>query len=254
MRRTLSRTFLAAAFAFGGIPLLAGCADVPGEGGAGGPVSLESEDEKTLYALGYMIGQQAEGFDLSRDEARIAAAGMMDAATGTEAKVDVRSYGQKVMERRNRKVAEEATAEKEKGKAYQAKMAQEKGAEQTESGLVFVPTTPGTGDQPAATNRVRVHYTGKLVDGTVFDSSVERGEPVDFPLGGVIKCWTEGLQKMKEGGKATLVCPSDIAYGDRGRPPKIPGGATLVFDVELIEVDPKPAAPRTISPKSASPH
>jgi len=83
---------------------------------------------------------------------------------------------------------------------------------------------------------VKVHYTGKLTDGTVFDSSVQRGEPATFPLNGVIKCWTEGVQKMKVGGKATLTCPSDIAYGDQGRPPTIKPGATLVFDVELIEI------------------
>ena len=82
---------------------------------------------------------------------------------------------------------------------------------------------------------MKVHYTGKLIDGTVFDSSVERGQPATFPLTGVIKCWTEGLQQIKEGGKARLYCPSDLAYGDRGRP-KIPPGATLVFDVELLEV------------------
>ena len=91
-----------------------------------------------------------------------------------------------------------------------------------------------------------VHYTGKLTDGTVFDSSVERGQPATFPLRGVIPCWTEGVQKMKTGGKATLVCPSDIAYGDRGRPPTIKPGATLVFDVELIEI--KEKAPAALPP------
>jgi FKBP-type peptidyl-prolyl cis-trans isomerase len=91
---------------------------------------------------------------------------------------------------------------------------------------------------------VKVHYTGKLTDGTVFDSSVERGQPATFPLNQVIKCWTEGVAMMKVGGKAKLVCPSDIAYGDRGAPPKIKPGSTLVFDVELLEImKDQPAAP-----------
>jgi len=81
-----------------------------------------------------------------------------------------------------------------------------------------------------------VHYTGTLIDGTVFDSSVQRGQPATFPLNGVVKCWTEGMQQIKVGGKAKLICPSDLAYGDQGRPPQIPGGATLVFEVELLEI------------------
>ena len=87
--------------------------------------------------------------------------------------------------------------------------------------------TPGKGPHPKATDVVRVNYHGTLTDGNVFDSSVERGEPAEFPLNRVIPCWTEGLQKMKVGGKSQLVCPSNIAYGDRGSPPDIPGGATL---------------------------
>ncbi|HEX8908988.1 MAG TPA: FKBP-type peptidyl-prolyl cis-trans isomerase, partial [Anaeromyxobacteraceae bacterium] len=90
--------------------------------------------------------------------------------------------------------------------------------------------------QPKETDTVKVHYTGTLIDGKVFDSSVKRGQPAEFPLNQVIKCWTEGVAKMKVGGKAKLVCPSSIAYGDEGRPPTIPGGATLVFEVELLDV------------------
>ena len=94
----------------------------------------------------------------------------------------------------------------------------------------------GTGKSPSRTSVVVVHYHGTFQDGRVFDSSKERGEPATFPLNRVIKCWTDGLQKMKEGGSAKLTCPSDVAYGDRGRPPKIPPRTTLLFDVELIEV------------------
>jgi FKBP-type peptidyl-prolyl cis-trans isomerase FkpA/FKBP-type peptidyl-prolyl cis-trans isomerase FklB len=101
---------------------------------------------------------------------------------------------------------------------------------------VIVPIKPGAGDSPKATDRVKVHYHGTLVDGAVFDSSVQRGEPATFPLNGVIPCWTEGLQLMKVGGKSRLVCPADVAYGNRGAPPRIKPGATLVFDVELVEI------------------
>jgi len=114
--------------------------------------------------------------------------------------------------------------------------AKEAGAEKLESGLVFKDVTPGTGASPVAADTVKVNYRGTLIDGTEFDSSYKRNQPAEFPLGGVIKCWTEGVQKMKVGGKARLVCPSAIAYGDGGHPPTIPGGATLIFEVELLEI------------------
>ena len=107
----------------------------------------------------------------------------------------------------------------------------------TASGLKYQVLNKGTGTKsPKATDTVKVHYHGTLLNGTVFDSSVQRNEPISFPLNGVIPCWTEGLQKMKVGGKAKLVCPADTAYGDRGSGP-IPGGAALVFEVELLGIE-----------------
>jgi FKBP-type peptidyl-prolyl cis-trans isomerase FkpA/FKBP-type peptidyl-prolyl cis-trans isomerase FklB len=117
-----------------------------------------------------------------------------------------------------------------------AKAAAEPGAIKTPSGAVVTILRPGTGPSPKPTDKVKVHYHGTLTDGTVFDSSVQRGEPATFPVNGVIKCWTEGLQQLKVGGKARLVCPADTAYGDRGAPPRIKPGATLLFEVELLEV------------------
>lgn len=109
----------------------------------------------------------------------------------------------------------------------------------TDTGLKYVIVTEGTGASPKATDNVKVHYTGKLVNGTVFDSSVDRGEPATFPLGGVIPGWTEGLQLMKEGGKTVFYIPSNLAYGPQGIPGVIPGGADLVFEVELLKVNPE---------------
>jgi hypothetical protein len=120
--------------------------------------------------------------------------------------------------------------------AFLDQAASEPGAVRTSSGLIYRELTPGSGPSPQPTDIVKVHYRGTLVDGTEFDSSYKRNEPAEFPLNRVIPCWTEGVQRMKVGGKSRLVCPSKIAYGDRGRPPVIPGGATLVFDVELIGI------------------
>ena len=117
--------------------------------------------------------------------------------------------------------------------------AAEKGAVVSESGLVFLSLREGKGASPVATDTVKVHYRGTFTDGREFDSSYQRGEPTSFPLNRVIKCWTEGVQKLKVGGKAKLTCPSAIAYGEKGAGGTIPGGATLVFEVELLAVNGK---------------
>jgi len=133
--------------------------------------------------------------------------------------------------RRERIAAREKTA----SVAFLAKAAAEAGAVRTASGLIYRDVTAGTGPSPAATDSVRVHYRGTLVNGTEFDSSYARNEPTEFRLNGVIPCWTEGVQRMKVGGKARLTCPSDLAYGDNGSGP-IPGGATLIFEIELLAI------------------
>jgi FKBP-type peptidyl-prolyl cis-trans isomerase FkpA len=119
---------------------------------------------------------------------------------------------------------------------YLEKAAAEPGAKKTASGLIYRELKPGTGASPKATDTVRVHYRGTLTNGKEFDSSYSRNEPAEFPLNRVIPCWTEGVQMMKVGGKSQLVCPSNIAYGERGAPPDIPGGATLVFEIELLGI------------------
>jgi FKBP-type peptidyl-prolyl cis-trans isomerase FkpA len=117
------------------------------------------------------------------------------------------------------------------------KAAAEKGAVKTASGMVFRSLKDGTGPSPKETDIVRVHYRGTFPDGKEFDSSIARGQPAEFPLNRVIKCWTEGVQKMKVGGKAKLTCPASVAYGERGTPGgPIPPNATLVFEVELLGI------------------
>ncbi len=121
-------------------------------------------------------------------------------------------------------------------KAYLEKAAAEPGAVKTPSGLIYRELRAGTGTSPAATDTVKVHYKGALVNGKEFDSSYKRNEPASFPLNQVIPCWTEGVQRMKVGGKSELICPASIGYGERGSPPDIPGGATLVFEIELLGI------------------
>jgi FKBP-type peptidyl-prolyl cis-trans isomerase FkpA len=122
--------------------------------------------------------------------------------------------------------------------SYLDKAAAEPGATKTSSGLIYRELKAGSGPSPKASDTVKVNYRGTLVDGTEFDSSYKRNEPISFPLGGVIPCWTEGVQKMKVGGKSQLVCPASIAYGEQGSPPVIPGGATLIFEIELLGIGP----------------
>jgi FKBP-type peptidyl-prolyl cis-trans isomerase FkpA len=118
-----------------------------------------------------------------------------------------------------------------------AEAAREEGAVVTSTGLVYRSLKDGTGANPAASDTVKVHYRGTFPDGKEFDSSYKRGQPIEFPLGGVIKCWTEGVQRIKVGGKAKLTCPSAIAYGERGAGGVIPPNATLVFEVELLGIN-----------------
>ena len=121
--------------------------------------------------------------------------------------------------------------------AVTAAAAKETGAVVTASGLVYLSLKDGTGASPTANDKVKVHYRGTFPDGKEFDSSYKRGEPIEFPLSGVIKCWTEGVQRMKVGGKAKLTCPAAIAYGARGAGGVIPPNATLLFEVELLAIN-----------------
>jgi FKBP-type peptidyl-prolyl cis-trans isomerase FkpA len=172
-------------------------------------LKLETEDQKTIYALGLILAGNLALFNFS------------------EAKLQTLQRS---------RLQAQAGAEKAASQAFQDQEASEEGAERSASGLIYREVEAGSGESPTKDDTVRVHYHGTLRDGTVFDSSVNRGTPFVTKLTSVIPCWTEGVQKMRVGGKARLVCPSEIAYRDRGSPPHIKPGATIAFDVELIEI------------------
>ena len=196
----------------------------------------ETEDQKTLYALGADLAKKLSVFSLSADEYDFVKQGMTDAAAGKKLAAEPEAYTQNINQLYQTRMQVAAQKQKELAKPYLENAAKEKDAQKMESGLIYQQIKAGTGAQPKASDIVKVHYIGTFIDGKEFDSSVKRGEPAEFPLGQVIPCWTEGVAKMKVGGKAKLVCPSDIAYGDQGRPPIISGGATLIFEVELLDV------------------
>ena len=212
-------------------PLLCLLALLPATAFAQAP---QTDEEKTLYAVGLVMQRSLKQFDLSAAELEIIRRAIADAQAGKPA-IELDEWGPKIQALVSARGERIVAREKQTSAAFLAKAAAATGAVKTDSGIVYTETTAGTGASPTAADRVRVHYKGTLIDGTEFDSSYARNEPAVFPLGGVIRCWTEGVQRMKVGGKARLVCPSDLAYGDRGNE-AIPGGAALIFEVELLEV------------------
>ena len=209
-----------------------------------------TEEQKTLYVIGTNVARSLSVFSLTPAELEVVLQGLHDARAGKKADFDVTAYNQKMQDlaRERRKALGEKQAAA--GKDYLEKASKEKNAVKTTSGLLFIPLTEGKGDSPKLTDIVKVNYRGTLIDGSEFDSSYKRGNPLEFNLSKVISCWTEGLQKMKPGGKARLICPPNLAYGDGGAGELILPGATLNFEVELLEV--KPSTPAA-EPDSATP-
>jgi len=200
------------------------------------PGGLTTDDQKIIYAIGLSMAKNLSQLQLSRAELDIVKQALTDAAAGKPA-IELNTWGPKINSLAQARMARAATQEKVKAKAFLDTAAAEPGATRTPSGLVYRELAAGTGASPKATDKVKVNYRGTLVNGTEFDSSYKRNTPAEFPLNGVIPCWTEGVQRMKVGGKSRLVCPSEIAYGDGGSPPSIPGGATLIFEIELLGVN-----------------
>lgn len=196
----------------------------------------KTDDEKTFYAIGLIVAKQLGVFNLSADELERVKQGLIDGVGAAKPVVEIADYNTKVQELAKSRRKAQGDKLSLAGKEFLEKAAKEKGAVKTDSGLVYLSLKDGVGESPKATDTVKVHYKGTLPDGREFDSSYKRNKPIDFKLDAVIKCWTEGVQKMKPGGKARFVCPASIAYGDNGAGEMILPGATLAFEVELLEV------------------
>ncbi|MBI5848234.1 MAG: FKBP-type peptidyl-prolyl cis-trans isomerase [Nitrospirae bacterium] len=201
--------------------------------GADAPMT---EEQKTLYAIGLSVAKSLVPFSLTPAELEFVKQGLTDAITGSKPGIELSAYNTRIQEmaRARRKVQGEKL--EPENKAALEKVAAEKGAVKTASGLVYLSLREGTGTGPMAADTVRANYRGTLPDGREFDSSAKRGKPLEFKLESVIKCWSEGLQMMKPGGKAIIACPAALAYGDIGAGDLILPGATLTFEIELLEV------------------
>ena len=192
--------------------------------------------DKLSYALGLGIGRQLAQMDDFAQAIKDVVAGGQLKLDEAEAQVIVQEFFQKQEEKQRAAAAEMGKKAKEEGEKYLAENAKKEGVVTLPSGLQYLVIKEGNGKRPKATDKVKCHYEGMLVDGTLFDSSVQRGEPATFPLNQVIAGWTEGLQLMTEGSKYRFFIPYTLGYGERGAGASIPPFAALVFDVELIEV------------------
>ncbi len=210
------------------------------------PVQLKTHQDSIAYSLGLNIGQSVN-HNISKDSLdfnyEILLEGVRNGLfkqnqliSDQELQTNLQIFQQEQMQIQQKKAKESADRNKTTGQVFLEKNKKEAGVKVTPSGLQYKVIKEGTGKKPTTENIVKVHYTGKFIDGKVFDSSVERGEPIEFPVTGVIKGWTEGLQLMSEGAKFMFYIPADLAYGDKGAPPAIEPFATLIFEVELLEV------------------
>jgi FKBP-type peptidyl-prolyl cis-trans isomerase FklB len=201
--------------------------------------TIDNDEKKVSYGFGLQFGQQLlrnqfDGFSL---EAVVA--GMTDILEKNEIQVseaELNNAYTSVQQALQEKAAQQAKQMAELSLTFLAENAKREGVQVTESGLQYEVLEEGTGEKPSAESTVKTHYHGTFINGTVFDSSIERGEPAEFGVSQVIKGWTEALQMMPVGSKWRLAIPSELAYGDAGAPPSIPGGAALVFDVHLLDI------------------
>lgn len=208
---------------------------------------LETPEERLSYTIGMDIGESLAGQDMPLD-IDIVIQGLRDSFLGEETlltqeekQAEREKFIQQRQEQLQQQRSEEARINLEEGQAFLAANAEKEGVTTTESGLQYRVIAEGDGERPDADDRVTVHYRGKLINGVEFDSSYSRGEPATFGLNQVIPGWTEGVQLMREGAKYELFVPSDLAYGEQGRPGPIGPNSTLIFEIELLEVSPQPA-------------
>ena len=200
-------------------------------------VNLQTDDEKVSYAIGQQIGGNMKSQGISVNTG-VLSASIEDALAGKPSRMKPEEMQAAMMKMRESMMAKQDAAGKEnkdKGDKFLEENKKKPTVKVTASGLQYEVITEGKGNAPKATDTVKVHYAGTLIDGTKFDSSYDRNEPAEFPVGGVIRGWTEALQLMKPGAKYKLAIPSDLAYGPQGRP-SIPPNSVLLFDVELLEV------------------
>ena len=203
---------------------------------------MKTNMDSVSYAIGADIGANLKRSKMDSLNVDIMAVGLRDGLDSTvkidenKLRVVMEGFMAKMQSARQAEEMQKSEGNRGAGEAYLAENAKRKGVVTTPSGLQYEVLTMGTGPKPTAADQVKVHYTGMLIDGTVFDSSVERGEPAVFGVGQVIPGWVEGLQLMPVGSKWKLFIPSDLAYGPNGGGGKIPGNSVLVFDVELLEI------------------
>ena len=208
------------------------------EGSTGSQFSgeLSNLEDSVSYALGMNIGQNLKQSGFESINALAMAKAITEIYAGDSSSMSQEEAGMIINDYMSKQSEIAAAGAKQLGMKFLAENATKEGVNTTASGLQYEVIQEGEGPSPLATSNVTVHYHGTLIDGTVFDSSIERGEPATFPLNGVIPGWTEGLQLMKEGGKTRFFIPSELAYGDRAAGELIGPGSTLIFDVELIQV------------------
>jgi FKBP-type peptidyl-prolyl cis-trans isomerase FklB len=203
---------------------------------------LSSQKQKVSYAIGVNLGTSFQKEELDIDQKALAQ-GLADALAGkptmdqSEVQSTLMKFQQEMMAKQQAKMQIEGEKNSKDGDAYLVANAKKEGVKTTASGLQYKVLKSGNGPSPAATDTVKVNYEGSLIDGTVFDSSIKRGEPASFPVNRVIPGWTEALQLMKVGDKWQLFIPAKLAYGERSPSPSIPPNSTLIFDVELLSIE-----------------
>ena len=209
---------------------------------ATGLTELVNDEQRTSYALGMDIANNLErtGAEIEVDALvqgfKDAYAGGECLMTDDQCQENMKAFQQKARDTAMQEQQAQSKAARGEGEVFLAQNREADGVQVTESGLQYLILVPGDGPKPKATDTVKVHYHGTLIDGSVFDSSVDRGQPTTFPLNRVISGWTEGLQLVPVGGKYRFFIPSQLAYGERSPSPQIPAGSTLIFDVELLEI------------------
>ena len=200
-------------------------------------VKVQSDKDKIFYSVGYLYGQNFKRFNFSEEDKGVLIEGVQNALMGKKSQVkDLRKNASKIRGIIQKKLIVETKSEKEKGKKFLTNFVKSENGLKSSSGLAYKIMKAGEGKKPKPSDTVKAHYKGTLINGEVFDSSYKRGRALEFKLDKVVKGWTEGMQLIGKGGKVKLVIPSDLGYGDQGAPPKIPPGATLIFEIELVDI------------------